>query len=118
MLNGPSCGVAPGGTVELAVDPDPDMRLWAALAFCRRGARPLDRAEVAVVLQVVLGVWLLAGEGIPVPDFHVFYGFVAVIAVSIIFSYRSQLREHLYMLYGLGGLFVMGLGIRTMTLTS
>ena len=41
-----------------------------------------------------------------------FYGFVAIIAVGIIYSYRQQMRHRLYLLYGLGGLFVMGLGIR------
>jgi hypothetical protein len=43
-----------------------------------------------------------------------FYGFVAIIAVGIIYSYRQQLRHRLYLLYGLGGLFVMGLGIRAL----
>ena len=43
-----------------------------------------------------------------------FYGFVAIIAVGIIYSYRVQMRDRLYLLYGLGGLFVMGLGIRAL----
>ena len=43
-----------------------------------------------------------------------FYGFVAIIAVGIIYSYRMQMRHRLYLLYGLGGLFVMGLGIRAL----
>ena len=43
-----------------------------------------------------------------------FYGFVAIIAVGIIYCYRSQMRHRLYLLYGLGGLFLMGLGIRAM----
>ena len=43
-----------------------------------------------------------------------FYGFVAIIAVAIIYSYRAQMAKHLYLLYGLGGLFLMGLGIRAM----
>jgi hypothetical protein len=37
--------------------------------------------------------------------------------VAIIYSYRSQLRHRVYLLYGLGGLFVMGLGIRAMVLS-
>jgi hypothetical protein len=64
-----------------------------------------------------LGVILMQQPGRDPGDFHVFYGFVAALSVGIIFSYRQQLREHLYLLYGLGGLFVMGLGIRAMTLT-
>jgi hypothetical protein len=34
--------------------------------------------------------------------------------VAIIYSYRHQLAQYLYLLYGLGGLFVMGLAIRAM----
>jgi hypothetical protein len=41
-----------------------------------------------------------------------FYGFVAIISVAILYAYRSSLRANLYLLYGLGGLFLMGLGIR------
>ena len=65
-------------------------------------------------VQVGLGVGLVAGQHIKAPQFHMFYGFVAIIAVGIIYSYRQQLRDHLYLLYGLGGLFVMGLGIRAL----
>jgi len=71
-------------------------------------------AQLAVFVQVALGVGLVAGEKIEAPQFHMFYGFVAIIAIGIIYSYRQQLRAHLYLLYGLGGLFVMGLGIRAM----
>lgn len=70
--------------------------------------------EVAIFVQVALGVGLVAGEGIEAPQFHMFYGFVAIIAVGIIFSYRQQLEQWRYLLYGFGGLFLMGLGIRAM----
>ena len=70
--------------------------------------------EVAIFVQVALGVALVSGEGIDPPQFHMFYGFVAIIAVGIIYSYRMQMRHRLYLLYGLGGLFVMGLGIRAL----
>jgi hypothetical protein len=71
-------------------------------------------AEVAIFVQVALGVGLVAGEGIEAPQFHLFYGFVAIIAVGILYSYRQQLAPWRYLLYGLGGLFLMGLGIRAM----
>ena len=71
-------------------------------------------AELAVFVQVGLGVGLVAGQHIKPPQFHMFYGFVAIIAVGIIYSYRAQLRHRIYLLYGLGGLFVMGLGIRAL----
>ena len=70
--------------------------------------------ELAVFVQVGMGVGLVAGQKMKAPQFHMFYGFVAIIAVGIIYSYRQQMRHRLYLLYGLGGLFVMGLGIRAM----
>jgi predicted anti-sigma-YlaC factor YlaD len=70
--------------------------------------------ELAVFVQVGLGVGMVAGQHKVAPQFHMFYGFVAIIAVGIIYSYRQQLRHRLYLLYGLGGLFVMGLGIRAL----
>ena len=73
-------------------------------------------AQVAVFIEVILGVWLMAVDDIEAPQFHTFYGFLAIIAVAIIHSYRQQLRHRLYLLYGLGGLFVMGLAIRALVL--
>ncbi len=70
--------------------------------------------ELAVFVQVGLGVGLVAGQGFEAPQFHMFYGFVAIIAIGIIYTYRQQLRHRLNVLYGLGGLFVMGLGIRAL----
>ena len=71
-------------------------------------------AEASVFVQVVLGVALVAGQKREAAQFHMFYGFVAVIAVGILYSYRQQMRHRLYLLYGFGGLFVMGLGIRAL----
>jgi hypothetical protein len=70
--------------------------------------------EVAIFVQVALGVVLLSKEKIDPPQFHMFYGFVAIITVAIVYSYRAQLRSRRYLLYGFGGLFLMGLGIRAM----
>ena len=71
-------------------------------------------AEAAVFVQVAIGVGMVAGQKLKAPKFHLFYGFVAIIAVGIIYMYRDQMRHRLYLLYGGGGLFVMGLGIRAM----
>jgi hypothetical protein len=58
---------------------------------------------------------MVAGQHLEAPQFHMFYGFVAIIAVGIIYSYRNQIaRQYLYLLYGGGGLFIMGLGIRAL----
>lgn len=71
-------------------------------------------AELTIVAQVILGVLLVTSEDREAPQFHMFYGFVALASVGIIYSYRQQLAPHRYLLYGLGGLFLMGLGIRAM----
>ena len=73
-------------------------------------------AELTVFVQVVLGVVLVDRSGSRLPRFHAFYGFVAIAAIGIIYSYRAQMRHRLYLLYGFGGLFIMGLGIRAMLL--
>jgi hypothetical protein len=72
--------------------------------------------QVAIFVQVMLGVAVQNIDDIEAPQFHDFYGFVAIIAVGIIYAYRHQLEDHRYLLYGGGGLFLMGLGIRAMIL--
>jgi hypothetical protein len=73
-------------------------------------------AQAAVFVQVALGVGLIAGQKLSAPKFHLFYGFVAIISVGILYSYRDApwMKHRLYQWYGAGGLFVMGLGIRAM----
>lgn len=71
-------------------------------------------AQVTVFVQVAFGVALVNRDKLEFPAFHAFYGFVGVIAVAIIYSYRNQMKHKLYLLYGFGGLFLMGLGIRAM----
>jgi hypothetical protein len=73
-------------------------------------------AELTIVAQVILGVLLVTTEEREAPQFHMFYGFVALASVGIIYSYRQQLEPHKYLLYGLGGLFLMGLAIRAMVI--
>ena len=73
-------------------------------------------AQVAIAIQVSVGVGFMVKENIDTPQFHLFYGFVALITVGIAYSYRQSLRQHMYLLYGGSGLFLMGLGIRAMLL--
>lgn len=72
--------------------------------------------QALVVVQVVLGVAGQSIEDTEAPGFHQFYGFVALAAVGLIYSYRAQMKDRQYLLYGFGCLFVMGLGIRAMLL--
>ena len=74
-------------------------------------------AEVTIVVQVCLGVALVAVQNVEVAQFHAFYGFVALATVGIIYSYRHQVAAHLYLLYGLGGLFLMGLALRAIVIS-
>ena len=71
-------------------------------------------AQLTIFVQVALGVILVNKQKLEFPAFHAFYGFVAIIAVAIIYSYRFQLKSRMYLLYGGGGLFLMGLGVRAM----
>jgi hypothetical protein len=71
-------------------------------------------AEVTIFVQVILGVLLITVDDFEPPQFHMFYGFVALFTVLIVYSYRSQLDKHRYLLYGLGSFFLMGLAIRAM----
>ena len=73
---------------------------------------PTIAAEAAMMLQVVIGVILVASDEYVAPRFHMFYGFVAFLTVGIAYQYRRQMRGRTEMFYGLVGLFLMGLGIR------
>jgi len=71
-------------------------------------------AQFTIFVQVTLGVIMVNKNKLEFPAFHAFYGFVAIMSVAIIYSYRHQLKNRTYLLYGFGGLFLMGLGIRAM----
>lgn len=74
-------------------------------------------AELTVFAQVGLGVALVALRHETVEQFHALYGFAAFASVGILYSYRQQLKDHLFLLYGLGGLWLMGLGLRAMVIS-
>lgn len=69
-------------------------------------------AEGALMLQVFVGVVLVSDDQLTVARFHMFYGFVGFVTVGLAYSYRQQMRGRLELLYGLVGLFLMGVGIR------
>ena len=96
--------------------------VWSLAAHWVRGLRLRSLwwfaalAQSLLFLQAGLGVGLVAGQGREVTGFHMFYGFIALAAVGILFSYRSQLAPKRHLLYGWGGLFLMGLAMRAMFL--
>lgn len=69
-------------------------------------------AELTIFVEVAMGAGLVTAAGRQAAQFHAFYGFVALVTVGLLYSYKSQLRHRMYLLYGLGGLFLMGLAIR------
>jgi hypothetical protein len=94
--------------------------LWALGAIRRPALRHRTlwwftaAAQLSAFVEVGIGVAMVAGNDVPDLQFHMFYGFVMLAAVGIIYSYRQQLRDRQYLLYGLGGLFIMGLGLRAL----
>jgi len=75
-------------------------------------------AQASVFLQVTLGVIAMQSATAQASDTHNFYGFLTIISVAIIYSYRQQIIEWQYLLYGFGGLFLVGLGLRAIFLTA
>ena len=67
-------------------------------------------------VQVILGVAYQRSSGIDPGQLHVLYGFAGLFAVALLYGYRAQIEDRKYMLYGCGGLFLMGLGIRALFL--
>lgn len=73
-------------------------------------------AWLTVFVQAFLGAAIMQADDIEVDDMHALYGFSGIVAVGVIYSYRQQLADKKYLLYGLGALFIMGLGIRNLFL--
>lgn len=68
-----------------------------------------------MLVQVLVGVVLVTSGDYPgLPRLHMFYGFVAFVTVGLAYAYRDQMRGRVEMLYGLTGLFLMGVGIRAL----
>ncbi len=75
-------------------------------------------AQLTVFSQAVLGALLANRDGVELDDMHALYGFSAIIAVGIMYSYRTSpfLKGQELLLYSAGSLFVMGLGLRNLVL--
>ena len=71
-------------------------------------------AQLTTFAQAISGTILITRDDLEAPRLHALYGFSAVIAVGILYSYRTSpfMRGKEYLLYGLGSLFIMGLGLR------
>jgi hypothetical protein len=99
--------------------------LWclAAHRYRKLRGRPLVAvvvlAQLTAVAQAVVGTVLMARYDLRPARLHALYGFSAVFAVAILYSYRSSsfMRGKEYLLYAGGCLFIMGLGLRELVLT-
>ena len=98
--------------------------LWALVAHWVPAARhqilwwATALAQLLIGVEVVLGVAYLRSSGLEVSGIHQFYGFITLLSVALIYSYRPQVRKWQYLLYGFGGLFIMGLALRTVFIPS
>ena len=94
----------------------------AAYRWPRLAGAPMWGAVIAAQLlvfsQAVLGAVWSRRDGVVLDDMHALYGFSAIVAVGIMYSYRNSGFMHgkETVLYGLGSLFVMGLGLRNLVL--
>ena len=75
-------------------------------------------AELSTFAIAIVGVMIVNRYDLELDQFHALYGFSTIVAVGILYSYRGSpfVRDKVHLLYGLGGLFIMGLGIRAMFL--
>ncbi len=69
-------------------------------------------AIAAMLVQVGAGVYLYSNNVRPGNSFHVFYGVVIVITLTLAYLYRSTMARRPALTYGILLLFVMGLGLR------
>jgi len=83
--------------------------LWSAIVV----------GQLLAIVQAITGSVLIARDERQPEELHALYGFSAVVAVGILCSYRSSsfMRGKEYVLYGLGSLFIMGLGLRELVLS-
>jgi hypothetical protein len=98
--------------------------VWALAAYHLRSlrGRPLWAAvivgQLLTFVQAIIGVVLTSRYDYELDDLHALYGFSAIIAVGILYSYRTSpfMKGKDLLLYGFGSLFIMGLGIRNLYL--
>jgi len=95
------------------------LAVWSLVAHRHEAARSRVLWMLTALVHALIGVEVLLG-GLLVSrsdeefsQIHLFYGFLCLLVVGILYAYRQQLKEYQYLLYGGGGLFLMGLVIRT-----
>ena len=76
-------------------------------------------AQLSTIVVAVIGALIVNRYGVELDSFHALYGFSTIFAVAILYSYRNSpfIADKIHLLYGCGGLFIMGLGIRNLFLS-
>jgi CDP-diglyceride synthetase len=65
-----------------------------------------------ILAQVAAGVYMYSNDVKPGDPFHVFYGVVIVVTLTLAYVYRATMARKPALTYGVLLLFVMGLGLR------
>jgi hypothetical protein len=69
-------------------------------------------AITAMLIQIGAGVILYSNDLRPGNSFHIFYGVVIAVTLTLAYLYRSAMAKRPALTYGILLLFVMGLGLR------
>lgn len=69
-------------------------------------------AITAMLIQIGAGVILYSNDLRPGNSFHIFYGVVIAVTLTLAYVYRSTMAKRPALTYGILLLFVMGLGLR------
>ena len=77
-------------------------------------------AQLSTFAVAAIGAAIVQQSEIELDSFHALYGFSTIVAVAVLYSYRGSpfIADKVHLLYGLGSLFIMGLGIRALFLDS
>ena len=75
-------------------------------------------AQLTTATQALTGALWARTDDLEIDDMHMLYGVSAIVAVGIMYSYRSSgfMKGKENLLYGFGSLFVTGLGLRNLVL--
>ena len=72
-------------------------------------------AQMSTIAIATVGALIVNRNGVELDSFHALYGFSTIFSVAILYSYRTSpfISDKVHLLYGCGGLFIMGLGLRS-----
>lgn len=73
-------------------------------------------AQVTVFIHLILSAILVNNDRWDSSQFQLLYDSAALLSIGVVYGYRLQLARYLYLIYGFTGMFLMGLGIRSMVL--